>query len=163
MHTTITPPPESAAYDNPAPAPSAAALHRFARLLDREFGPGRVARFEDVDFPPTLTHAPTRRFLTEVGLPEHPDLFHHDSATPLPTLAEYYTEEHPDTLPTHELPPRSTHLIRLGTVPGEDAVVADGETGGLLTWNELTRTVHPLHNEVSALVFTLWLRRHERR
>lgn len=70
------------------------------RLLDQEFGPGKVARFEDVDFPATLTHEPTRRFLREVGLPEDAHVFSLDTDVPLATLAEYYADaDRPTRLP----------------------------------------------------------------
>ena len=55
---------------------SGLALDLPPRLLDQEFGHGQVVRFEDVDFPATLTHEPTRRFLAETGLPEDGFLFH---------------------------------------------------------------------------------------
>lgn len=53
------------------------------RLLDEEFGPGAIMRFEDVDFPPALVHEPTRRFLRGTGLPEDGLLFQLDTEVPL--------------------------------------------------------------------------------
>ncbi|MER5545037.1 SUKH-4 family immunity protein [Streptomyces sp. NPDC002589] len=131
-----------------------------ARLLDQEFGHGRVARFEEVDFPATLTHEPTRRFLRETGLPEEAVLFHADPDVPLPTLREYATEDYAG--PLAELPAHADHLIRLGRLVGDNSLVIDGRTGAVLTFSEPEATLHPLNTDVSTLAFTLWLLHHER-
>ncbi|MET9763073.1 SUKH-4 family immunity protein [Streptomyces sp. NPDC006372] len=128
------------------------------RLLDQEFGPGKVARFEDVDFPTTLTHQPTRRFLREVGLPEDAHVFSLDTDVPLATLAEYYA----DTDVPAELPAGAHRLIRLGHLVEDNSLVVDGETGAVLNWNEPDATLHPLNTDVSTLAFTLWLLHRER-
>jgi hypothetical protein len=128
-----------------------------ARLLDQEFGQGAVARFEEVDFPATLTHEPTRRFLRETGLPEDAFLFHLDTDVPLPTLTEFYEDE-----PTGELPPRAEQLIRLGYLLEDNSLVVDGATGEILTWSESEGTLAPLNTDVSTLAFTLWLLHREK-
>jgi SUKH-4 immunity protein of toxin-antitoxin system len=122
-----------------------------ARLLDQEFGHGRVARFEEVDFPATLTHEPTRRFLRETGLPEAAVLFHLDTDVPLPTLTEYYTDERAGEYPLDELPAHSDHLIRLGYLVEDNSLVVEPEA-----------TLYPLNTDVSTLAFTLWLLHRER-
>jgi len=127
------------------------------RLLDQEFGQGTVARFEEVDFPATLTHEPTRRFLRETGLPEDAFLFHLDTDVPLPTLAEFYEDE-----PAEELPPRADQLIRLGYLLEDNSLVVDGATGEVLTWSEPEATLAPLNTDVSTLAFTLWLLHREK-
>lgn len=132
-----------------------------ARLLEQEFGQGRVARFEEVDFPPTLTHEPTRRFLRETGLPEEAVVFQADTDVPLPTLREYVTEEHPD-YPVLELPAHCDHVIRLGRLPEDTSLVVDGRTGAVLTFHEPEAALHPLNTDVSTLAYTLWLIHHER-
>jgi hypothetical protein len=137
---------------------SGLALDLPARLLDQEFGHGKVARFEDVDFPATLTHEPTRRFLSEVGLPEDAFLFHLDTDVPLPTLTEQYADAKPMT----ELPDRADHLIRVGHLTDDNDLVVDGQTGTVLNWNEREATLHPLNTDVSTLAFTLWLLHRER-
>ncbi len=137
--------------------PAGLALDLPARLLDQEFGRGKVARFEDVDFPATLTHQPTRRFLRETGLPEDAFLFHLDTDVPLATLAEYYAED-----PSVELPDRATHLIRLGDLVEDNSLVIDGETGAVLNWSEPEAALYPLNTDVSTLGFTLWLLHRER-
>jgi hypothetical protein len=133
-----------------------------ARVLDQEFGHGRVTRFEEVDFPATLTHGPTRRFLRETGLPEAAVLFHADTDVPLPTLREYFTEEHAGDYPLDELPAHADHLIRLGHLIEDNSLVVDGRTGAVLTFSEPEATLHPLNTDVSTLAFTLWLLHHER-
>ncbi|MFJ4952181.1 SUKH-4 family immunity protein [Streptomyces sp. NPDC088760] len=132
-----------------------------ARILDQEFGQGRVARFEEVDFPATLTHEPTRRFLRETGLPEEAVFFHADTDVPLPTLREYFTEERPE-YPLAELPAHCDHLIRLGHLLEDASLVVDGRTGAVLTFNEPEAALYPLNTDVSTLAFTLWLIHHER-
>ncbi|WP_413757454.1 SUKH-4 family immunity protein [Streptomyces sp. MMBL 11-3] len=144
------------------PADASLALDLPARLLDREFGQGRVMRFEDVDFPAALTHEPTRRFLRETGLPEDGHLFHLDTDVPLPTLAEYYEDERPHVLTPDRLPAGSDRLIRLGHLIEDDSLVVDGTTGAILHWNEPDATLHALNTDVSTLAFTLWLLHRER-
>ncbi|MEU3858563.1 SUKH-4 family immunity protein [Streptomyces sp. NPDC028722] len=132
-----------------------------ARLLDQQFGYGRVARFEEVDFPATLTHEPTRRFLRGTGLPEEAVFFHADTDVPLPTLREYVTQEHTG-YPTDRLPAHCDHLIRLGCLPEETSLLVDGRTGAVLTFDEPEATLHPLNTDVSTMAFALWLVHHER-
>ncbi|MFF7351882.1 SUKH-4 family immunity protein [Streptomyces filipinensis] len=133
-----------------------------ARLLDQEFGHGRVVRFEEVDFPATLTHEPTRRFLRETGLPEAAVLFHADTDLPLPTLREHVAEDRADGDLLGELPAHADHLIRLGRLVGDHSLVVDGRTGAVLTYSGPEGTLHPLNTDVSTLAFTLWLLHHER-
>ncbi|PNG18084.1 SUKH-4 family immunity protein [Streptomyces cahuitamycinicus] len=128
------------------------------RLLDQEFGPGKVARFEDVDFPATLTHEPTRRFLREVGLPEDAHVFSLDTDVPLATLAEYYA----DTGAPAELPAGAHRLIRLGHLVEDNSLIVDGATGAVLNWSETEATLYPLNTDVSTLAFTFWLLHRER-
>ncbi|MGA5731710.1 SUKH-4 family immunity protein [Streptomyces seoulensis] len=127
----------------PSPGSAGLALEMPGRLLDAEFGHGRVARFEETDFPPTLTHEPTRRFLRETGLPEEVV----DTELLLPTLTEYYADDsEPD------------HLIRLGSLTPDTTLVLDGRTGAILTHSGTT--LHPLNTDASTLAFTLWLLHH---
>ncbi|MFG2679032.1 SUKH-4 family immunity protein [Streptomyces sp. NPDC048392] len=127
------------------------------RFLDQEFGRDRVTRFEDVDFPGTLEHEPTRRFLRGTGLPEDAHPFRLDTddlPVPLPTLAEYCGE-----FPGQRLPSGADHLIRLGRLADGDHVVVDGTTGAVLMWRASAGTLHPLVSDVSALALTLWVLR----
>ncbi|SMF08587.1 SUKH-4 family immunity protein [Streptomyces sp. Amel2xC10] len=117
------------------------------RLLDEEFGADGVVRFEDIDFPQALTHAPTRRFLREVGLPERAEGFSLETDVPLQTLDEF----------------TGGRLIRLGRLPRGTSLVVDGTTGAVLTWSESEPgSPRPLNADVSTLAFALWLTRRER-
>jgi hypothetical protein len=136
---------------------SGLALDLPARLLDQEFGQGEVWRFEDVDFPATLIHEPTRRFLRDTGLPEDALLFQLDTDVPLPTLAEHHADD-----PAAELPADAEHLIRLGYLVEDNSLVIDGRTGAILHWSEPEARLYPLNTDVSTLAFTLWLLHHER-
>ncbi|EGX57819.1 hypothetical protein SZN_21006 [Streptomyces zinciresistens K42] len=135
---------------------SGLALDLPPRLLDQEFGRREVVRFEEVDFPATLTHEPTRRFLREAGLPEDGFLFTLDTDVPLATLAAYCADR-PDSDDPPRLPPRAAHLIRLGHLVEDNSLVVDGETGAVLNWSEPEGRLHPLNTDVSTLAFTLWL------
>ncbi|MFI1290150.1 SUKH-4 family immunity protein [Streptomyces sp. NPDC020792] len=130
-----------------------------ARLLHREFGHGRIARYEEVDFPATLTHEPTRRFLRDTGLPEDGVLLQSDTDVPLPTLAEFCADECPDDFWPDELPARAHQLIRLGRFAGGSSLLVDGTTGAVLTWTGPEAAPAPLTKDVSTLAFTLWLLR----
>lgn len=132
---------------------SGLALDLPSRLLDQEFGQGKVVRFEEVDFPATLAHEPTRRFLREVGLPENGFLFSLDTDVPLQTLAEYYADEEW----ADELPAGAGRLIRLGHLVEDNSLVIDGGTGAVLNWSEPEARLFPLNTDVSTLAFTLWL------
>ncbi|AZP18179.1 SUKH-4 family immunity protein [Streptomyces aquilus] len=131
---------------------SGLALDLPSRLLDQEFGQGEIWRFEEVDFPATLTHEPTRRFLRDTGLPEDTALFRLDTDVPLPTLAEHHADD-----PAAELPDGADHLIRLGHLVEDSSLVVDGRTGAVLHWSEPEAVLHPLNTDVSTLAFTLWL------
>ncbi|MEU9958052.1 SUKH-4 family immunity protein [Streptomyces sp. NPDC050982] len=144
------------------PADETLTLDLPARLLDQEFGQGRVVRFEDVDFPAALAHEPTRRFLRDTGLPEDGFLFQLDTDVPLPTLAEYYEDERPGEYTAAELPDGSDHLIRLGHLIEDNSLVVDGSTGAVLNWSEPEATLHALNTDVSTLAFTLWLLHREK-
>ncbi|MGV9564852.1 SUKH-4 family immunity protein [Streptomyces sp. NPDC003480] len=124
------------------------------RLLDEEFGSSSIVRFEDIDFPGVLTHEPTRRFLSETGLPEHGYWYELDTDVPLPALAEYCAEE---GIPVDQLPEGAGRLIRLGSPLGGTSLVVDGATGAVLCWSEPDATLRPLNADVSTLAFTVWL------
>ncbi|MFF0966138.1 SUKH-4 family immunity protein [Streptomyces sp. NPDC003703] len=141
---------------------SGLALDLPARLLETEFGPGRVARFEDVDFPAALTHEPTRRFLRETGLPEDGILFQLDTDVPLPTLTEHHTDASRPPLPPTGLPVPADRLIRLGHLVADNSLVVDGATGTVWNWSEPEALLRPLNTDVSTLAYTLWLLHREK-
>ncbi|MFC3347340.1 SUKH-4 family immunity protein [Streptomyces echinoruber] len=133
------------------------------RLLEQEFGARRVVRFEDIDFPVTLTHEPTRRFLRDTGLPEDGRVICPDTDIPLPTLTEFYAFERPGIFEPGELPPAADRFIRVGRFTDDTHLVLDGATGALLTFCEQGARLHPLHQDVSTLAFVLWLLHREQR
>ncbi|MEV7790965.1 SUKH-4 family immunity protein [Streptomyces sp. NPDC087512] len=128
------------------------------RLLDEEFGPQEIVRFEEVDFPAALTHEPTLRFLREVGLPEDGLWFSLDTEVPLPTLEEY-TADDPGAASG---PAGADRLVRLGHLPEDTSLVVDGTTGAVLCWCERDGALRPLSTDLSTLAFTLWLVHRER-
>lgn len=125
------------------------------RLLDEEFGTAAIVRFEDVDFPGALTHEPTRRFLSEAGLPENGYWYELDTDVPLPTLAEHYADD--DGFPAASLPEGAERLIRLGSLLEDTSLVLDGATGAVLCFSEPDASLRPLNADVSTLAFTVWL------
>ncbi|MEU1182586.1 SUKH-4 family immunity protein [Streptomyces sp. NPDC005820] len=141
---------------------SGLALDLPPRLLEDEFGGGAVARFEDVDCPKALTHAPTRRFLREVGLPEEVVWFSLETDMPLQTLAEYCADAYEGVLTDERLPMNADRLIRLGHLLEDTSLVVDGDTGAVLSWSEPDLALRPLNADVSTLAFTLWLIRREK-
>lgn len=126
------------------------------RFLDREFGRGRVTRFEEVDFPACLTHEPTRRFLCRTGLPEEAFAFRleQDGDMPLPTLAEHHRddERHP------ALPDGADRLVRLGRLADGATVLVDAAAGTVLTWDPTSGAVSTLAPDLPAFALTLWAR-----
>ncbi|WP_327315406.1 SUKH-4 family immunity protein [Streptomyces sp. NBC_01235] len=141
---------------------SGLALDLPVRLLDEEFGAGEIVRFEDVDFPKALTHAPTRRFLREVGLPEEVVWFSLETDMPLQTLAEYGAEDGVGVRTEGQLPVNADRLIRLGHLLEDTSLVVDGATGAVLSWSEPDLGLRPLNADISTLAFTFWLIRRER-
>ncbi|MFF1547331.1 SUKH-4 family immunity protein [Streptomyces sp. NPDC058291] len=136
---------------------SGLALDLPIRLLDDEFGSGAVVRFEDVDVPEALTHAPTRRFLRGRGLPEEGAGFSLATDAPLQTLAEHGADRGAERLPAG-----ADRLIRLGRLREDISLVVDGCTGAVLTWSGPGLGLRPLNADISTLAFTLWLLRRER-
>ncbi|MCX5263807.1 SUKH-4 family immunity protein [Streptomyces sp. NBC_00199] len=152
---------------------SGLALDLPVRLLDEEFGSAGVLRFEDVDLPAALAHAPTRRFLRATGLPEEAVPFALETDLPLRTLAEHHTEHHADDRADdgaddradhrgNRLPAHADRLIRLGSLAEDTSLVLDGATGAVLSWNAPGLTLRPLNADISTLAFSLWLLRRER-
>ncbi|MEU1512182.1 SUKH-4 family immunity protein [Streptomyces sp. NPDC005811] len=141
---------------------SGLALDLPPRLLEDEFGGGEIARFEDVDCPKALSHAPTRRFLCEVGLPEEVVWFSLETDMPLQTLAEYCADAYEGVLTDERLPLNADRLIRLGHLLEDTSLVVDGDSGAVLSWSEPDLALRPLNADVSTLAFTLWLIRREK-
>lgn len=132
------------------------------RLLDDAFGRGAVVRFEEVDFPATLTHGPSRRFLCGTGLPENGFLFSLDTDLPLRTFAEHCADDDRHGLPAGLPAGRADRLIRLGDLADDHSLLLDGTTGAVFSWNEPHAVLHFLTTDLSTLAVTLWLLHRER-
>ncbi|MFG3102959.1 SUKH-4 family immunity protein [Streptomyces sp. NPDC048182] len=130
---------------------SGLALDLPPRFLTDAFGPHRIVHFEDIDFPPTLTHAPTRHFLREHGLPEEGGGFALNTDVPLPTLAEHWW----DAPAAASLPPDADDLIHLGHLHDHTALLVHGRTGAILTWTAEDPAPHPLTRDLSTLAAQL--------
>ncbi|MER5583550.1 SUKH-4 family immunity protein [Streptomyces asoensis] len=154
---------------------SGLALDLPVRLLDDAFGFGAIVRFEDIDCPRALVHAPTRRFLREVGLPEEAVRFSLETDAPLQTLTEYLADDPMGDLAGcstddtdagdrtgRRLPANADRLIRLGRLHEDTSLLVDGATGAVLCWSEQDPAPRPLSTDLSTLALTLWLIRRER-
>ncbi|MBQ1118980.1 SUKH-4 family immunity protein [Streptomyces sp. B15] len=119
-------------------------------------GRGGVRRFTEDELPAGLTHAPTRRLLTEVGLPRETDMFAVTDG-PLRTVGE----AHPSFFePGAELPSRAYQrdFHALGWWAGDLALALDGTTGRLELpdWFDHGSPAAYLHQDLSALLFACW-------
>ncbi|MEV8066944.1 SUKH-4 family immunity protein [Streptomyces sp. NPDC085995] len=136
-------------------------------LLDEVFGGEGMVRLADDHLPPALVHAPTRRFLTEVGLPGDGFMFYGPAPEPLPTLPQRWAESRSDPRLAHlwkgdeQLPPDAEHLVVLGGLVHDFEVLIDGRTGALFYTEFQADHVVPVNADVSTLAFTLWLHQRE--
>ncbi|MET9422833.1 SUKH-4 family immunity protein [Streptomyces sp. NPDC006540] len=144
-------------------------------LLDEEFGAEEMVRVDAAELPDALTHEPTRRFLTEVGLPKVELMFglwgDEDLLRPLAQReAEAEGEARTGTEHTSpaddarsRLPADADRLITLGSLVHDFEVVIDGRTG-LLSYHEYgADTTTPVNADISTLAFTVWMYSREQR
>ncbi|MFJ3927605.1 SUKH-4 family immunity protein [Streptomyces sp. NPDC090022] len=126
-----------------------------AGLLEEAFGADEVVRLDGSELPDGLRHEPTRRFLTEVGLPEDALMFGLDGPEDLFTaLAEE------DGVAGVGVDP--ARLFSLGSLVDDIAVYVDGGTGEIYAWYYAEERLRPLNADISTLAFTLWLHDRER-
>jgi hypothetical protein len=143
------------------------ALELPAGLLEGAFGAENMVRLTDDRLPSTLVHAPTRAFLTEVGLPSDGFMFYGPGPEPLLTLPEDWAESRSNPSHAHlwhggeQLPPDARHLVVLGGLVHDFTVVIDGRTGALFHTEAGADHVVPVNADVSTLAFTLWLHQRE--
>ncbi|MGV9757758.1 SUKH-4 family immunity protein [Streptomyces tricolor] len=136
-------------------------------LLDGVFGAANMVRLTDGQLPPALVHAPTRRFLTDVGLPSDGFMFYGPEPEPLPTLPQVWAESQSDPRHAHlwhgdeRLPPDAEHLVVLGGLVHDFSVLVDGRTGALFYAETGAGHVVPVNTDLSTLAFTLWLHQRE--
>ncbi|WP_063735026.1 SUKH-4 family immunity protein [Streptomyces sp. RTd22] len=137
-------------------------------LLEEEFGPGSTVRLAAEDLPAALRHAPTRRFLTEVGLPKQGGMFLlEEPDTLLDTLTVDRERSRNDPRLQHlydgteRLPADSDHLLVLGGLTHDLDVVLDGRTGEVHYMEYDADTVIPVNADISTLAFTIWMHSRE--
>ncbi|MGA5819688.1 SUKH-4 family immunity protein [Kitasatospora sp. NPDC094028] len=117
-----------------------------ARLIGED--DGAVRRYRPEELPADLTHEPTRRLLTEAGLPLDGETFGLDPDAPLTTMAGAYPDHHAEL----------THQLALAYWPHDLVIALDGATGrlelpGLYGADDPARY---LHRDLSALLYALW-------
>ncbi len=144
-----------------------------AQVLENVFRVQGLVRVAPENLPAALTHEPTRRFLSEVGLPADARLFSADGAgEPLRTVLEYREEflRHPNLAHLHDdirrtaPPPGADHLFIIGEMIHYDLeVLLDGRTGEVHHAPYTCEALTPLNADVSTLAFTLWMYAMEQR
>ncbi|MFE6050965.1 SUKH-4 family immunity protein [Kitasatospora sp. NPDC056446] len=140
--------PDGLAYDI-----GAELVTEVAALTDEEDGPGRVHRFRPEHLPAGLRHEPTRRLLTEVGLPLGGAIFG-VCDEPLVTMGEAY----PEYFDGEEERPYQRDFIALGDWPTDLTIALDGATGRLELpdWYDDGQPEAYLNRDLSALLYALW-------
>ncbi|WP_424922083.1 SUKH-4 family immunity protein [Streptomyces sp. wa53] len=132
-------------------------------FVEEEFGAEEVVRIAPADLPESLEHEPTRRFLSEVGLPKDGLMFWLDEPENiLKRVASVCAERQADPALRHldivgKLPDDSDHLLVIGGLVHDFDVIVDGRTG-LVHYALLDDdTVTPVNADVSTLAFTVWM------
>ncbi|WP_031075740.1 SUKH-4 family immunity protein [Streptomyces sp. NRRL WC-3742] len=116
-----------------------------------------VRRYAEDDLPAQLSHGPSRRLLTELGLPVGGSaMFVADAEGPLPTMAECYPDS-TDEEDGSERPYQAGFLV-LSEWTYDLTVLLDGATGRveLSDWGADGELAAYLHGDLSALLLTLW-------
>jgi hypothetical protein len=130
-------------------------------LLDAEFGPDEMRRIEPSALPAALVHEPTRRFLTDVGLPKVELMF---ALWRDENLLRPLAETDPGSeRGSSRLPADADRLICLGSLIHDFEVVIDGRTGLLSYRSYDDAATTPVNADVSTLAFTMWMFSREQR
>ncbi|WBP89683.1 SUKH-4 family immunity protein [Kitasatospora cathayae] len=139
--------------DGPAYQVGAELVAELAALTDEDGGAGRVHRFRPEELPAVLVHEPTRRLLTEVGLPLGGAMFG-VCEEPLVTMAEAY----PEYFDGEEERPYQRDFLALGDWPTDLPIALDGTTGRLELpdWYDDGQPEAYLNRDLSALLYALW-------
>ncbi|MEO3826314.1 SUKH-4 family immunity protein [Actinomadura sp. B10D3] len=137
-----------------------------AQVVEDAFGVDGLVRFAPENLPAALSHEPTRRFLSEVGLPADATLFFASEAgKPLRTVLEYRKEflRNPSLGHLHDSvrcnPPAQAadHLFVIGDLAYDLNVVLDGRTGEVHHAHYTCDQLTPLNADVSTLAFAVWM------
>ncbi|MEU0136403.1 SUKH-4 family immunity protein [Streptomyces sp. NPDC006296] len=140
-----------------------------AGFIEEEFGAGEVVRIAPADLPEVLEHEPTRRFLTEVGLPRHGLMLWLDEPEDILktlTVARAETRADPELAHLHSdgpLPEGSDHLVVIGGLMHDFDALVDGRTGRVHYALVDDEKVTPVNADVSTLAFTVWMHSRQRR
>ncbi|WP_030057043.1 MULTISPECIES: SUKH-4 family immunity protein [Streptomyces] len=139
--------------DGPAYEVGPELVAELAALTEQDDGPGRIHRFRPEHLPATLVHEPTRRLLTEVGLPLGGAMFG-VCDEPLTTMGEAY----PEYFDGEEDRPYQRDFIALGDWPTDLTIALDGATGRLELpdWYDDGQPEAYLNRDLSALLYALW-------
>ncbi|MGW1907707.1 SUKH-4 family immunity protein [Streptomyces cinnamoneus] len=117
-------------------------------------GQGTVRRFHLEELPAGLVHEPTRRLLTEAGLPLDGEAFGaHDA--PLRTMGEAHPEEFADATADRAY---QRDFFAVGWWPHDLEIALDGATGRLELpdWYDDGEPHAYLNRDLSALLYALW-------
>ncbi|MET8627381.1 SUKH-4 family immunity protein [Kitasatospora sp. NPDC004669] len=139
--------------DGPAYEVGGELVTELAALTDEDGGAGLVHRFRPEGLPAALVHEPTRRLLTEVGLPLGGAMFG-ACEEPLVTMAEAY----PEYFDGEEERPYQRDYLALGDWPTDLTIALDGATGRLELpdWYDDGQPEAYLNRDLSALLYALW-------
>ncbi|MEV7600882.1 SUKH-4 family immunity protein [Kitasatospora sp. NPDC089797] len=137
----------------PAYEVGAELVAELAALTDEDGGGGLVHRFRPEGLPAALVHEPTRRLLTEVGLPLGGAMFG-VCEEPLVTMAEAY----PEYFDGEEERPYQGDFLALGDWPTDLTIALDGATGRLELpdWYDDGQPEAYLNRDLTALLYALW-------
>ncbi|MFP8886065.1 SUKH-4 family immunity protein [Streptomyces mangrovi] len=141
-------------------------------VLEEAFGADQVVRIAPEELPEELVHEPTRRFLTEVGLPCDGLMFgldgeEDDLLRPLPEVDARYRAmpelRHLFRAPesADHLPADADHLLVIGGLIHDLDVLLDGRTGEVFYGQLGDSSVTPVNADVSTLAFTVWMHHRE--
>ncbi|MFJ8622747.1 SUKH-4 family immunity protein [Kitasatospora sp. NPDC093550] len=124
---------------------------------------GTVRRFREEDLPAELSHAPTRRLLTGLGVPvDGEGMLQVDPEVPLRTMAEAFPASFEPEEGNDQRRLYQGEFLAFADWLYDFTVALDGAGGGLElpSWFDDGEPAAYLHRDVSALLYVVWT--HER-
>ncbi|WP_162002570.1 SUKH-4 family immunity protein [Streptomyces sp. CB01881] len=118
---------------------------------------GKVRRYRPEELPAGLVHEPTRRLLTEVGLPLGGEMFGVSEDEPLVTIEQAHPAAYEDAEAGVDRDYQRGFLA-IGWWPHDLLIALDGVTGRLELpdWYEDGEPATYLNRDLSALLYALW-------